>query len=126
VVFKNENVADRDSSSDKSSAGIEDILTDSHRRQFSGDIMEKIGSSNRCVDIHKIDMESKLMKDSRTETQKVNSTSSEHPDNEEKVMEHKEGNEDDDDDIFYYKTRKQSLLCRKEKKIDNVSVHKKI
>ncbi|PNF28373.1 hypothetical protein B7P43_G17069 [Cryptotermes secundus] len=114
VTFRNENRADKDSSSDISSADIEDILTDSNRRQFSGDIMEKIGSCNKSGDIHKIHMESKFMKSSRTETQKDSSTSSEHPENEEKVMEHED--EDDDDDIFCYRTRKQSLPCRKEKK----------
>jgi hypothetical protein len=109
VIFKNENTADKDSSSDKSSAGIEDILTHSHRRQFSGDIMEKIGSSNKSGD--RIDMKSRIRKSSRTETQKDNSASSEHPENEEKVIEH---GEDVDDDIFYYRTRKKSLPCGKE------------
>jgi hypothetical protein len=114
VVFRNENIADKDSSSDRSSAGIEDLLTDSHRQQFSGDIMENIHSSDTADYIHKINMKSKLMKSSKTETQEDNSSSSEHLENEEKVMEHDD--DDDDDDIFYYRTHKQSIPCRKGKK----------
>jgi hypothetical protein len=110
LVFKNENASDEVSSGDKISAGIEDILTDSYKQQFSSDALEEIGgssSNNKSGDIHKTDMESSLMKNSRTETQKGNSTFLEHL--EEKLLEHEE------DDIFYYRAPKQSLPYRKEK-----------
>jgi hypothetical protein len=90
----------------ESSIVTEAVFTDSHRQPFSAAVMEKVASNDKSHEdnIHRLEMESKLMKSSRAEMRKVPLTESEHLQNEE---------ETDDDDIFY-KTPKRSLFYEKE------------
>jgi hypothetical protein len=47
VSFENEGMVDNVSSSDETSTGIEDLLTDSYRRKISGDVMKQFPSDDK-------------------------------------------------------------------------------
>jgi hypothetical protein len=69
VNFENEGTANSVSSNDETSAGIEDLLTDSYRRKISGDAMKQFPRRDESDDrLCRMKTAPKLMKKRRAET----------------------------------------------------------
>jgi hypothetical protein len=120
TVLEKESITQKESRRYESSVGTGNLFTDSYRKNFSGDIMEKGASSDKSDDNIRLKMESKLESRS-TETWKDHLPSSGHHEKEQ-VMGHDHYHDDDDnDDIFYYRKYKQSSCYEKEKNRQHLS-----
>jgi len=83
VSFENEGTANNVSSSDETSTGIEDLLTDSYRRKISGDVMKQFPRRDESDDrLCRMKTEPKLMKKRRAETRQCLPAGAELLDNE--------------------------------------------
>jgi hypothetical protein len=91
VIFKNEDEVNNILSSDETSTGIEDLFTESCRRQISGNVAKQFPNDDKS------DSTICKMNTMRTKMQRDQSFTSKHPENEDERMEH---DDDDDDDIF--------------------------
>jgi hypothetical protein len=83
VIFENESTVNNVSSSDETSTGIEDLLTDSYRRKISGDVMKQFPRRDESDDrLCRLKTELKLMKKRRAETRECLPTGAELLENE--------------------------------------------
>ena len=86
VSFENEGTVDNVSSSDETSTGIEDLLTDSYRRKISGDVKKQFPRRDESADrLCSMKTEPKLMKKRSTETRDCLSTGAEFLENEKDI-----------------------------------------
>jgi len=110
VSFENEGRMNNVSSSDETSTGIEDLLTDSYKRKISGDVMKQFPRRDESVDRPcRMKTEPKLTKKRRAETRECLPTGEEFLENEKDVAY----------DIFY--TPAKHLLFNEEKKEGTLS-----
>jgi hypothetical protein len=98
-------------SSDETSTGIEDLLTDSYRRKISGDTMKHFPRRGKSDDsLCRMKRERKLMKKGRTETRERLPTGPELLENEKEVA----------CDILYTPAKRILFYEKKERRLDNV------
>ena len=110
VSFGNKSMVNNVSSSDETSTGIEDLLTDSYRRKISGDMIKQFPRRDESVDRPcRMKTEPKLMKKRSAETRECLPTGAEFLENEKDIAY----------DIFY--TPAKHLLFNEKKKEGRLS-----